>query len=223
MTMLPRTPEPELMDEPAQARAYAEADFSEAHDAFVAGFIARNGAGFSGEVVDLGCGPCDVAVRFALALPGCSLTAVDGADAMLELARLRITRLQLEDRIHLRRLRLPAPAPEGHRYDAVISNSLLHHLADPATLWRSALDYARPGAALWVMDLLRPASEAELEALAHRYAADAPAVLRRDFMASLRAAYRVEEVRAQLLAAGLGHLEVRVASDRHLTVAGRLP
>lgn len=35
---LTRTPEPELMLEPEQAKAYSEADFAEAHDGFVEAF-----------------------------------------------------------------------------------------------------------------------------------------------------------------------------------------
>ena len=36
-----RIPEPELMDDPEQARAYASADFSEPHQAFVERFTQR--------------------------------------------------------------------------------------------------------------------------------------------------------------------------------------
>jgi hypothetical protein len=54
------------------------------------------------------------------------------------------------------------------------------------------------------------------------YAATEPEVLREDFFASLLAAYTVEEVRAQLAAAGLD-LAVAETSDRHLQAWGRLP
>jgi len=48
-------------------------------------------------------------------------------------------------------------------------------------------------------------------------------VLRRDFHASLCAAFSPAEVEAQLRAAGLAGLRVNVASDRHLTVTGTMP
>ena len=55
---------------------------------------------------------------------------------------------------------------------------------------------------------------------ARRHVGD-PEVLRQDFRNSLIAAYRPDEVRAQLAAAGLAHLAVEQVTDRHLLVTGR--
>lgn len=217
-----RVPEPELMDDPAQARAYAEADFSEPHQAFVDHFRRRFPAFAGGRVMDLGCGPADVTLRFARAYPGTDILGVDGAQAMLALARAAVERAGLGGRIRFACLRLPAPALPGG-FDAVISNSLLHHLADPWTLWTAVRQAARPGAAVLVMDLLRPESEAELERLVATYTAGAPEVLRRDFRNSLRAAYRPKEVEDQLARAGLAGFSVEVVSDRHLLAWGAAP
>jgi hypothetical protein len=73
-----------------------------------------------------------------------------------------------------------------------------------------------------VRDLRRPASAGELEALVALHAATAPAVLRRDYTLSLRAAFRADEVRTQLQTAGLSELTVRDVGDRYLEVVGRL-
>jgi hypothetical protein len=73
------------------------------------------------------------------------------------------------------------------------------------------------------MDLFRPESEAGAQAIVERHAAQEPEVLKRDFLASLRAAFEPDEIRAQLHAAGLDGLEVRTVSDRHVLVVGRLP
>jgi hypothetical protein len=55
-----RIPEPELMNEASQARAYAEADFSEPNQLFMQLFT-EHFPGFDGAtVVDLGCGPADI-------------------------------------------------------------------------------------------------------------------------------------------------------------------
>ncbi len=70
------------------------------------------------------------------------------------------------------------------------------------------------------MDLARPKSEDAARALVDRHAAGEPDVLRRDFFHSLRAAWRIEEVEAQLRAAGLEELRIAPASDRHWIVWG---
>lgn len=216
-----RIPEPELMEGLEQARAYADADFSEPHQAFVRHFCQRFPDFRAGSVVDLGCGPADVTVRFARAFPDTVITGIDGSRAMLERARERVAREGLGNRIRLVELRLPAALPE--RYDAVISNSLLHHLLDPMVLWDTVRAAAKPGAPVFVMDLMRPHSIAEAERLVALHAADAPPVLRKDFFNSLLAAWQPDEVRAQLAAAGLGHFRVEPVSDRHFIVWGMAP
>lgn len=208
--------EPELMDEWEQAVAYAEADFAEPHEAFVAHFAARFPEFVRGHVLDLGCGPADMTVRFARAFPAAQITGIDGAAAMLELGRARLTREDLAQRVRLVQLRLPATF--SREYDAVISNSLLHHLHDPMVLWDAIRQAARPGAPVCVMDLLRPTDEAAARELVGRYARDAAPVLRRDFYNSLCAAFDPHEVVAQLEACGLD-LRVEVVSDRHLLVS----
>lgn len=221
--MLTRTPEPELMDEAAQAAAYSAADFSASHNLFVARFRDCFGHLAHPEVADLGCGPCDVTVRFALAFPDSRITGIDGAEAMLALGAARIRETDLQSRITLYRRHLPAPEPRGVRYDTIISNSLLHHLADPHSLWATVRAWGKPGAAVFVMDLQRPEAAQRVAELTSLHTADAPAVLQKDFHASLHAAYRPAEIRAQLRSAGLAHWNVIQVSDRHLAVYGRLP
>ncbi len=218
-----RIPEPELMDEPEQALAYAGADFSEPHDAFVARFRRCFPEFAQGAVLDLGCGPADVTIRFARAYPQAQLTGVDGAEAMLALGRQAIAAAELSGRVRLLHRCLPAASLDGSPYAAIISNSLLHHLAQPSVLWDAVRAAAAPGAAVFVMDLLRPPSREGASALVALHAASAPEVLRRDFFNSLLAAFRPEEVRAQLEAAGLAAMRVEVASDRHLIAYGRIP
>ncbi|MEI7952577.1 MAG: SAM-dependent methyltransferase, partial [Synechococcaceae cyanobacterium ELA182] len=99
---------------------------------------------------------------------------------------------------------------------------LLHHLHDPAVLWRSVSQLAAPGALVVVRDLRRPPDPQTLAALVERHAAAAHPLLRRDFANSLAAAFRPEEVEAQLLAARLTRLSVSPQEDRYLEVSGRL-
>lgn len=214
------------MDDATRAAAYAAADFDAPHQYFADEFVARFGELHAGHerstpvILDLGCGPGDVTVRLARALPGTSLVGVDGAAAMLEEGRRRVAREDLGDRIELRHRHLPDPTLPTAAFDAVVSNSLLHHLADPAVLWTTVASTAVPGAPVLVMDLLRPDSPTEVDRLVEQYAAGEDPVLVEDFRASLHASYRPREVEAQLAEAGLGHLTVEIVSDRHLVAAG---
>jgi SAM-dependent methyltransferase len=218
-----RIPEPELMDDPEQACAYAGADFSEPHQAFVERFAQCFPRHRPRRVLDLGCGAADITIRFARAHPGCDLTGVDGAPAMLALAREAITRVELDHRVHLREARLPDKTLAQHAFDTLISNSLLHHLADPRVLWRAVEDYAEPGAAVFIMDLRRPDTRKQAGRLVQEYSGNEPEVLRRDFFNSLLAAYRPEEIAAQLARANLSGLQVEAVGDRHVVVHGHLP
>lgn len=209
------------MDTAEQARAYAAADFTEPHDAFVDRFRERFPDFSAGRVLDLGCGTADVTVRFARALPAVQVHGVDGAQAMLDEGTRAVRDAGLADRVALELLRLPHPSLAGAGYDAVISNSLLHHLADPAVLWGTIEVTARSRAPVFVMDLYRPASTESARHLVDTYAPDESPVLRDDFYRSLCAAYTPAEVRSQLDTTVLAHFAIEVVSDRHLVVWGR--
>ena len=218
-----RTPEPDLMNDAGQARAYAEADFEQPHAQFVELFRQQFPQfDVIGSVLDLGCGPCDISWRFARAYPDCRIDAVDGAEAMLVHAQELIEQRGLQARIHLHRCYLPGDALPAATYDVIISNSLLHHLNDSQVLWRSIVQGAVSGAAIFVMDLMRPASKKQAQALVDEYAASEPDILRHDFYHSLLAAYTVDEVREQLAIAGLDELQVQAVSDRHVIISGIL-
>lgn len=215
-----RIPEPELMIEADQVQAYAAGDFEEPHQRFVELLLERLPRLASvGHAVDIGCGPGDIARRLARALPGWHVHGVDGSAPMLAHAREAAARSALGGRLSFHECHLPDGAPPRPHYDLLVSNSLLHHLVDPLALWRSISSLSRPGSAVFVMDLLRPAAVLDAERLVDQYSAGEPDVLRRDFYNSLLAAYRPDEVRDQLRRAGLDELEVEVVSDRHWLVA----
>ena len=217
-----RIPEAEeLMDQQDQALAYAEADFSTSNTLFIELFEALHPGEFGGTALDLGCGPADIPIRFARRYSQAQIDALDGARAMLDLAQAAIDDNGMAQRIHLHCQHLPASGL-AQEYDTLLSNSLLHHLYNPQDLWETIYSCARPGATVLVMDLLRPESPRQVDKLVVEYASDAPEVLRRDFEASLYAAYTLEEVREQLATASLPGLEVAQVSDRHLVIRGRL-
>ncbi|RJQ55703.1 MAG: class I SAM-dependent methyltransferase [Nitrospiraceae bacterium] len=215
-----RIPEPDLMDDAEQAEAYAAADFAEPHEAFVRHFRMRFPGFSKGEVLDLGCGAADVIIRFAGAFPGVNITGVDGAQAMLDIGTSEVGKKGFAHRVRLLKCRVPDTALLQNKYDAVISNSLLHHLADPFIMWQTIRHCAKTYAPVFVMDLFRPDTVKSAEGLLDRYAADASPVLRKDFFNSLLAAYSVEEIRQQLVRSNLDYLNIEIVSDRHVLIWG---
>lgn len=214
-----RTPEPELMDSAEQAAAYAAADFAAPHNAIAAAFVDRFPELRSGRIIDLGCGAGDMTLRLARALPNMKIVGVDGADAMLELARAAIAEAALTDRIELERRLLPDYSI-GTGFDAVFSNSLLHHLHDPDALWSTIRSIANPGTAVFIADLRRPPDTATVDHLVDTYAANEHLILRADFRNSLHAAFTPDEVRIQL---GDLPFTVETTSDRHMIIFGTMP
>ncbi|MDT8321605.1 MAG: methyltransferase domain-containing protein [Xanthomonadales bacterium] len=218
-----RRPEPELMDSEAQTRAYAEADFEAANNLFTQRFQQHfPDLPPAGEMADLGCGPGDITLRMAALYPGWRITGLDAGPNMLNLAQSRLENSEAASRVTFRLAYLPDPGLPARSWQALISNSLLHHLPNPRILWDSVLQLGAPGAAVQVMDLMRPESETAAQRLVDEYAAGAPDILREDFYNSLLAAYTPVEISAQLLSAGLDRLKIETPSDRHFTVSGRL-
>jgi ubiquinone/menaquinone biosynthesis C-methylase UbiE len=213
-----RQPEPELMEDPEQVKAYAEADFSVPHQQFVdrlQRFVAE--PDFNGIALDLGCGPGDISLRFARAFPFSRIDAVDGSRAMLDYAAIHTS--SFKGRIRLIHGRLPFVTLPERFYAIIFSNSLLHHLPDPQILWQTLKTAARPGTRVAVMDLLRPPSLEAAKALVETYAAAEKDILRRDFYHSLLAAFTLEEIRDQLEKAELP-LNIEQISDRHVLITG---
>ena len=211
------------MNGPKQALAYAQAHFEQAHNQFVELFRNRfSDEKIDGYVLDLGCGTADVTIRFARAHPNCVIHGIDGAENMLNHGRDAIAKRGLEARISLYCGRLPNIDPPRPSYDIVISNSLLHHLHDPMVLWNCVKSFAASKAIVFVMDLFRPASQDEAKRLVGQYASDEPGILKEDFLNSLCASFRVEEVDKQLQGASIERLITEIVSDRHLIVYGKL-
>src|SRR4051794_11186003 len=82
-----RVPEPELMDLPHEAAAYAAADFSAVNAAFVDRLLELTDNLATVHAVDLGTGPGEIPTRVASARSGWKIDAVDAAPTMIDIAR----------------------------------------------------------------------------------------------------------------------------------------
>lgn len=217
-----RVPEPEVMDDTLEVAAYAETDFSDVNRRCARRALRAAGRD-RGHAIDLGTGPADIPILFCSLAPRWRVTAVDASGAMLAVARRNVKSSGLGGRITLRRGNVTRLASVRKPFDLVFSNSLLHHLEDPAPFWREVRRLTRPGGAVMIQDLFRPSTRREARRLSRLHAADASKLLRELFYQSLLAAFEPEEVREQLRQVGIQGLSVRRISDRHLAVSGRLP
>ena len=221
--MMQRLPEPELMNDPEQVLAYSQADFAEAHQSIINNFcqIFPDIEPLN-TVLDLGCGSGDVTVRFAQQYTNCHIDAVDGSHEMLKQAEMLIAKYSLTQRITLHLQQLPKCIFENKTFDAIISNSLLHHLHAPQHLWSTIKQFATTDTAIYVCDLFRPATTQVAQQLVDQYANNEPEILRRDFYNSLLAAFTPDEVRAQIKNTELDGLQIDKLSDRHMLIYGYL-
>jgi len=217
--MMDRVLEPEVMDDEAQVLAYAQADFSKENQGFVDRFREYFPEFSEGHVFDLGCGPGDIPIRFARAVPGCRITGVDASAPMIRWAEQAVAQAGLSDRVSFRCERFQEIAG-ANQADALISNSLLHHVPTPLQFWHKVRMLAKPGSPVLVMDLLRPDSPEAAQAIVDQYAAGAPEILRRDFYNSLLASFTEDEIGSQLAQMNLTRLLIDVPDDRHWVVGG---
>jgi ubiquinone/menaquinone biosynthesis C-methylase UbiE len=211
--MLERILEQEVMDTQQDVDEYASFDNGAVNEEFVA--RALEIASPAGVALDIGTGPADIAILLARRAPGLRILGIDLGDRMLDYARANVQRALVADRVEIRKADAKATGLPSASFDLVISNSLVHHIPEPAALFAEVARLAAPGAGLFIKDLHRPESEAELDHIVDTYADSCTKYQRRAFRESLHAGLTVSEVQAICAAINLPGVEVRRCSDRH--------
>jgi len=221
--VLSRVLEAEVMDRPEEAREYDAMDHSAANARFVADFLAVHGPGRGSELLDVGTGPARVPIALCRADRNLRILGMDLAGPMLDLARRNVADAGLTDRIRFARGDAKnLPFPDG-RFEAVVSNTSVHHIPDPAPALAEMTRLVAPGGTVMVRDLFRPVDEAALDALVALHAGSEPLFARALFRDSLLAALTLDEVRAVIRTIGLPEEGVSATSDRHWTWIYRRP
>ncbi len=217
-----RVVEPELMNDVEQALAYASADFEEPHSRYIQAFkeIYPNITGKK-IVLDLGCGPGDITLRFASMYPDFVFHAVDGSSAMLKYANIALDKNSddLRERIFFIEGFIPEVNLLQSNYDIIVATSFLHQLHNPYVLWQTVQKYSRKGTIVFITDLYRPRSLKEAKEIVNKYSGSEPEILKRDFYNSLLAAFTIDEVQSQLRESKI-NLSVKAITDRHLLITG---
>ena len=224
--MIERVLEPEAMDTVEEAREYDLMDHASVNANFVADMVdavARLRLGQAdlrdGWVIDVGTGTARIPIALCRAQPACRVIGVDLAQEMLLVARQNLLTAALTDRVTLMRAGVTTLPFRDGSAPVLVSNSLIHHLPRPADALRELCRVASPGGVIFVRDLFRPASLAEVERLVGVYALGATAHQRQLLDDSLRAALTLDEVRDIVKALPLGSASLAATSDRHWTLA----
>jgi ubiquinone/menaquinone biosynthesis C-methylase UbiE len=222
---LPRTLEPEVMDTEEEARDYDAMDHAQVNARFCDDLIAAGAR--LGRVLDVGTGTALIPIELCRRDPRVEVDAIDLASHMLALAERNVARAELGLRVRVARMDAKATAWADGTFDAVMSNSIVHHIPEPPQVLAEVWRLVRPGGVLFVRDLERPVDAARVAELVDMYAPlpeAAPAVRsmherqRALFEASLLAALTADEVRGMVGPLGIPRDGVRSTSDRHWTL-----
>ncbi len=223
--MIPRVLEPESMNDAEDVQQYDAMNHSVVNDRFVADFLEAHGPCRSNEILDVGTGTARIPIALALADPKAMIVGLDLSPAMIDQAALNVAHAGLSDRIRCVQAdaKSAGSALGDLRFEAVISNTIIHHLADPRPALAAMLDQVDVGGTLMIRDLARPDTEEELTALVEQYAAGESPKSRELFRASLHAAFTLDEIRAIVAEVGLPIECVNMTSDRHWTLIWHRP
>ncbi len=210
-----RTLETEVMDTLAEAAGYDAMDHTAPNRAFVDRLRALNARG---NMLDLGTGPGHIPLIVAAEIAGASIVAVDLADHMLRIARGKLAKTNLGDRVRFQRADVKGLPFADHAFDVVFSNTILHHIPHPVAMLRQAWRVLKPGGVLLIRDLYRPADVANLDALVALHTTGCDDHQRQMFRDSLCAALTPDELRELAKEAGMTGVNVVIDTDRHMSL-----
>lgn len=219
--MLERTLEPEEMDDEADAREYDAMDHDEVNRAFVDDLLTSEE--IAGEVLDVGTGTAQIPLELLRRRHDLRVIGVDLAPAMLDLGMANIVYEGFSDKIALQPCDAKCLPFDDERFDAVLSNSIVHHIPEPLEVLREAWRVLKPGGQLFFRDLMRPKDIVRLEGLVATHAQHATRRQRELFTASLHAALRLDEIRELVEEVGVAPETVTATSDRHWTWSATKP
>jgi len=207
--------EPEVMDTPEEADGYDAMDHSGPNASFVERLVEL---GATGSMLDIGTGPGQIPLLVCERVAGANVVGIDLAQSMLKHAERHRAASPYADRVRFQLADAKGlDFPDDH-FDAVFSNTILHHIPDPTPFLAEAGRVLKPGGVLLIRDLFRPETpERALELVAH-HAAGENAYNQELFRASLCAALTPEELREVADAAGLEAAQIVIDSDRHMSL-----
>ena len=208
--------EPEVMDTWLEATAYDAMDFESVNMAFAKDAIDLDPHAI--KVLDVGTGTARIPILMCQQRPQYLITAIDLAQSMLIIGQRNVEEAGLNQRIRLERVdskRMPYPDLE---FDMIVSNSLVHHVPDPLSLFQEINRLVRPGGAILIRDLIRPDNDIIVNNLVAKIGKEYDAHQQQLFRDSLNAALTLAEVQELIDRVGLSQVKLSQSSDLHWTI-----
>lgn len=208
--------EPEVMDTWLEATAYDAMDFVAVNTIFATDAISLDPHAI--KILDIGTGTARIPILMCQHQPQYLITGVDLAQSMLIIGQRNVDEAGLTQRIKLERVdskRMPYPDLE---FDMVISNSLVHHLPDPLSLFGEIKRLVKPGGAILIRDLIRPETEQLVNDLVTKFSEGYDARQQQLFYDSLKAALTLAEIQELIDRVGLAQVKLTQSSELHWTI-----
>ncbi len=219
------------MESPAQVKAYAEADFSRSDSMVLKGLekiLKQSGKTLDERnlIIDVACGPGNISELIAVNWPSVRVVGIDGSMQMLMEANRNLLKSdsKIFGKLSYQKIDINSIAFSGESLpffaDVIVSNSALHHLHSPESFWTALKKLGKEKCIHFHRDLRRPCSIDKAIEMKEKYLVNSPEILKKDFYASLKASFTVEEVKQQLIDAGLSQLEVFAVDELYLEIIG---
>ena len=221
MTNLHRILEPEVMDTLEEAFEYDSMDHSQVNEVFCNDFFAARNLTDGVQSLDVGTGTAQIPIAMCKRNSGLKITAIDLAESMLTLGNKNIQTALLEDCITLVQVDSKKMHYPDESFDQVISNSIIHHIPNPVECFKEMIRVTKKDGLLFIRDLLRPDSIAELQNIVNLHAGDATPKQKQLFTDSLHASLSLTEVREMVKLFGFEAFTVIQSSNRHWTFTAR--
>ncbi len=212
--MIDRVLEPEVMDDTNEAAEYDVMDHSSVNRQFVVDLLQSD---IGSMIVDFGAGTALIPIELCQQHAECQIKAVDASPSMLSIAQENISKANLCKRIECLLTDAKESAVGDNTADTLISNSLVHHLAEPRHAILEMVRITKPKGRLFVRDLYRPSTQAEVERLVMQHAGQENAFCQQLFRQSLQAALTLDEIQLLVSDLGFSAASVTMTSDRHWT------
>ena len=216
---LKRVLEPEVMDTEAEAIDYDSMDHCAVNQQFVLevlAFAKAQGCSVT-NVLDMGTGTAQIPIELCRQHDSATVLAIDLAQHMLDVGNTNVIAAGFSNRITLEKVDAKKLPYADGRFPAVISNSIIHHIPEPKSCIAEMARVADRGAVIFVRDLMRPNSDAEVQHIVDTYAGNENDHSRQMFDDSLRAALSLTEMQDLVGEFGFDAAQVTATSDRHWT------